>query len=262
MGVAERAVPDSLATLAAYGISALWLVSLSPSGLLPELAGLGAGALVSGAAVASVLRRIPRFSTPADRVTLLRAVLVALCAVMAVPQLFTGPGTDLFLPVLGGTAFLLDGVDGFVARRTGTASAAGARFDGATDAALVLVLSIAAAAVAGPWTLAIGGMYYVFVAAGFFRPHLRAILPPSTSRKAIGAFQPFALLVALLPGVPAAAAGSVPALALGLLVFSFTRDVVQLEALRRAALPEAGAARTGSAPVSQVLQDGLGDGVR
>ncbi|TQJ38155.1 phosphatidylglycerophosphate synthase [Arthrobacter sp. SLBN-112] len=243
MSAAERAMPDAVATLAAYLLAALWLSSLSASGLVPQLAGLCAGALVTAAAVGSVLRRIPRFSTPADRVTLLRAVLVALCAVVAVPQLFTGRDPDLLLPVLGGIAFLLDGVDGAVARRTGTASPAGARFDAATDAALVLVLSVAAAVVAGPWTVAIGGMYYVFVAAGFFRPHLRAALPPSFSRKAIGAFQPLALLVALLPGIPLTAA--FPALALALLTFSFTRDVVQLEARPRSGLLDAALARTG-----------------
>jgi phosphatidylglycerophosphate synthase len=230
---AGRAVPDTLAAVAAYGVSALWLSSLSAPGFPLQLAGLCAGALVTGTAAASVLRRVPRFSTPADRVTLLRAVLAALCAALAVPQLFAGPRADLLIPVLGGVAFLLDGLDGAVARRTGMSSTAGARFDAATDAGLVLALSVAAAARVGPWALAIGGMYYAFVAAGRFRPQLRATLPPSPSRKAIGAFQPFALLIALIPGVPAAAAVSVPALALALLAFSFTRDVVQLERLHR-----------------------------
>jgi phosphatidylglycerophosphate synthase len=237
MSAAERALPDAVGTLAAYVLAALWLVSLAPAGLVLQLAGLSAGALVAGAAVSSVLRRIPRFSTPADRVTLLRAVLVALCAVLAVPQLFTGPRTDLLLPVLGSVAFLLDGLDGAVARRTGTSSAEGARLDGATDAALVLVLSVAAAPVAGAWTVATGAMYYAFVAAAFFRPRLRGTLPPSASRKAIGALQPFALLVALLPGIAPALATLVPALALALLAFSFTRDVVQLESRRSPLLP-------------------------
>ncbi|MFF2344805.1 CDP-alcohol phosphatidyltransferase family protein [Pseudarthrobacter sp. NPDC058119] len=238
MSGAERAVPDAFGAVFAYVLSALVLTSMSPSGPLLQLAGLCAGALVTVGAVGSVLRRIPRFSTPADRVTLLRAIMVALCAVLAVPQLSTGRRTDLLLPILGGAAFLLDGLDGVVARRTGTSSAAGARFDSATDAALVLVLSVAAAPVAGPWTLAIGTMYYAFVAAGLIRPHLRAALPASTSRKAIGAFQPFALLIALLPGVPPLAAGVVPELALCLLAFSFARDVVQLERLHRAGVQE------------------------
>lgn len=244
MGAAERALPDALGTLAVYGLAALWLTSASPSGPALQLAGVCAGALVAGAAVGSVLRRIPRFSTPADRVTLLRAVLVALCAVLAVPQLFTGGRANLLLLVLGGAAFLLDGLDGAVARRTGTSSAEGARFDAATDAALVLVLSVASAAVVGPWVLGIGGMYYAFVAAGFFLPHLRATLPPRPSRKLIGACQPFALLVSLVPAAPSAVAAAAPAVALTLLLFSFGRDVAELEQRHRAELPLAARVRT------------------
>ncbi|MBX7444865.1 MULTISPECIES: CDP-alcohol phosphatidyltransferase family protein [unclassified Arthrobacter] len=243
---AERAVPDTLVAVAVFGVSALWLSSLSSPALGLQLAGLCAGALVAGAAVASLLRRIPRFSTPADRVTLARALLAALCAVLAVPQLLTGRPPDLLLVVLGGVAFLLDALDGPVARRTGTASAAGARFDAATDAALVLVLSTAAAGVVGPWTLVTGAMYYAFVAAGFFRPHLRAPLPPSAARKAIGAFQPFALLVALLPGIPVAAATAVAAAALALLTYSFGRDTFLLEQRRRTGPVESVRIRTDS----------------
>lgn len=244
MGAAERALPDALGTLAVYGLAALWLTSASPSGPALQLAGVCAGALVAGAAVGSVLRRIPRFSTPADRVTLLRAVLVALCAVLAVPLLFTGGRANLLLLVLGGAAFLLDGLDGAVARRTGTSSAEGARFDAATDAALVLVLSVASAAMVGPWVLGIGGMYYAFVAAGFFLPRLRATLPPRPSRRLIGACQPFALLVSLVPAAPSAVAAAAPAVALTLLLFSFGRDVVELEQRHRAELPLAARVRT------------------
>lgn len=248
MKAADRAMPDAVAALAAYAVPALWLSSLLPWGVLPQVAGVGAGAAVTGAAVVSVLRRIPRFSTPADRVTLLRAVLVGLCAAVAVPAVFAGDQPGVLVPVLGGAAFLLDGVDGAVARRTGTASEAGARFDAATDAALVLVLSVAAAPVAGPWALGIGAMYYVFVAAGFLRPHLRAQLPPSTSRKVIGAFQPFALLAALVPGATPTVVAAAPAVALILLAFSFGRDVVDLERRHRAGLPAA--ARVGSGSVT------------
>jgi phosphatidylglycerophosphate synthase len=190
--------------------------------------------------------------TPADRITLIRAALAAACAVLAVPPLFTGivsgADTALLLVVLGSTALLLDAVDGRVARRTGTASEAGARFDSATDAFLVLVLSVATVTVVGLWTLAIGAMYYVVAAAGLVRPHLRQPLPRSTARKVIGAVQPLALLLALasalVPGMPPALAAAAPAVALPLLLFSFGRDVVALERRHRAAahaVPQAAA---------------------
>ena len=180
--------------------------------------------------------------TPADRITLIRAALAAACAVLAVPPLFTGQatgqGTALLLVILGSTALLLDAVDGRVARRTGTASEAGARFDSATDAFLVLVLSVATVTAVGLWTLAIGAMYYVVAAAGLARPHLRQPLPRSKARKVIGAVQPLALLLALVmalvPGMPPSLAAAAPAVALPLLLFSFGRDVVVLERRHRA----------------------------
>lgn len=48
---------------------------------------LAVGIVVVASADDSILRRKPRFTTPADRVTLMRAVLVACCATMAVPAL-------------------------------------------------------------------------------------------------------------------------------------------------------------------------------
>ncbi|KQQ90805.1 CDP-alcohol phosphatidyltransferase family protein [Arthrobacter sp. Leaf137] len=194
--------------------------------------------------------------TPADRITLVRAALAAACAVLVVLPLFTGhaagQGTGLLLVVLGGTALLLDAVDGRVARRTGTASEAGARFDSATDAFLVLVLSVATVAVVGLWTLAIGAMYYVVAAAGLVRPHLRQPLPRSTARKVIGAVQPLALLVALVvalvPGMPPALAAAAPAVALPLLLFSFGRDVVALERRHHASATTVPSAATQAAP--------------
>lgn len=224
---AQRASSDALAAVAAYGVAGIWLSTVYSPGF-GQSVGLAGGATVIGCAAASILRRTPRFTTPADRITLLRAVLVALCAALAVPVLFTGQPPDPLLVFLGAAAFLLDAVDGPVARRTGTASAAGARLDTATDAALVLVLSCATAASIGPWTLCIGSLYYVFGAAAHFWPHLRSQLPTNAVRKTIGAFQPFALLLALTPGIPPTLAAAAPALALPLLIFSFARDVIEL----------------------------------
>jgi phosphatidylglycerophosphate synthase len=125
-------------------------------------------------------------------------------------------------------------VDGRVARFTGSATAEGSRLDSDTDAALVLVLSCAAAGTFGLWLLGIGLMYYAFLAAAWFRPSLKNPLPSSTVRRVIGATQPAALLFALLPGVPPSLGAMVLGSALGLLVYSFGRDVVELERLRRA----------------------------
>ena len=140
----------------------------------------------------------------------------------------------MLVVLLGTAAFLLDAVDGRVARLTGSATAEGSRLDSDTDAALVLVLSCAAAGTFGLWPLGIGLMYYAFLAAAWFRPSLKNPLPSSTVRRVIGATQPAALLFALLPGVPPSLGAMVLGAALGLLAYSFGRDVVELERLRRA----------------------------
>ncbi len=73
---------------------------------------------------------------------------------------------------------MLDAVDGRVARRTGTASAFGARFDMEVDAFLILVLSVYVARVGRRVGAAIGAARYAFVAAGWLLPWLRGPLPP------------------------------------------------------------------------------------
>ena len=184
----------------------------------------------------------PRFSTPADRVTLCRAAIVACCAAETVVGLTVGAeaGPSPLVVVLGTAAFLLDAVDGRVARFTDSATAEGSRLDTDTDAALVLVLSCAAAGKFGLWALGIGLMYYAFLAAAWFRPSLKNPLPSSTVRRVIGATQPAALLFVLLPGVPPPLGAIVLGPALGLLAFSFGRDVVGLERLRAGRASAAG----------------------
>jgi phosphatidylglycerophosphate synthase len=220
--------------VAAYGVSGTWLAFLSSADTVAVLLAVVAGVAVLVRTGWSILLREPRAYTPADRVTLVRAVLVACCASVTVAGLLARQPPGALLVGLGTAAFALDAVDGQVARRTQTASAAGARLDTETDAALTLVLSCAAAGTVGPWILAAGLMYYAFAAAGRLRPALRAALPASPVRKAIGAFQPFALLLALTPGMPPALGRTALLAALVLLLFSFGRDAAELRRMNRA----------------------------
>jgi phosphatidylglycerophosphate synthase len=234
--IPRRATADVTVTAAACLASSCWLASVSAPDAAAGLLAVGAGAAVLGRTAGSILRREPRVCTPADRVTLVRAGLVACCAVLTVTGILGRQPPGALLIVLGATAFALDAVDGPVARRTRSVSAAGARLDTETDAALTLVLSCAAAAAVGPWTLLIGLLYYAFAAAGRWRPALRKTLPSSPVRKAIGGYQPFALLLALAPGVPSVPGSAALVAALALLLFSFGRDVAALERMRRAEL--------------------------
>jgi phosphatidylglycerophosphate synthase len=229
----RRALVDVAVAMAAFLVSGTWLLTATGAGAPHFLAAIAAGVAVVGNAAASVFNRKPRLTTAADRVTLVRAVLVACCAAVMVPALFSGAGPGMPVVVLGAAAFLLDAVDGAVARRFACVSPAGGRLDVQTDAALVLVLSFAALPVVGPWVLVIGLMWYAFVAAGWIRPELKRMLPVKKLRKVIGAFQPFALLLALTPGVPGGIGMAAVVLALVALVASFGRDVVELEQGRR-----------------------------
>ena len=82
--------------------------------------------------------------------------------------------------MVAAAALMLDGADGWAARRQGLASAFGARFDMEVDAFAILVLTITAIrahAVPG-WVFAIGAMRYLYLAAALVLPLLRRPLPP------------------------------------------------------------------------------------
>jgi len=163
---------------------------------------------------------------PADRVTLVRAgltVAVAVAAVVALLQPAHDVGPWLVVPVAT-VALLLDRVDGEVARRTGTASAAGARFDMETDAALLAALSLYTAPEVGWWVLAIGAARYAFWLAQGLVPRLRHAAPPRPWCKVVAALQGFALVVAAAPVLPHWLDVLVLVAALALLVESFVHE--------------------------------------
>lgn len=205
-------------------------------------ASAGLGLAVLAAVVRSVLRRRDEPYGPADRVTVARSVLVAACAALLPVGLAPLLGADAGRPAdtwswsvlaLALPAWVLDGVDGRVARHTGTATRAGARFDQEVDAVLLLVLSVAVAARIGlpgaGWVLLIGAMRYLFLLGLRLRPRWRRPLLYSSFRRATAGVQGGVLLGALVPPVPLPLATAATVLALALLLVSFGRDVVWLE---------------------------------
>ena len=125
---------------------------------------------------------------------------------------------------------VLDGVDGRVARRTGTETAFGARFDMELDAALIMVLSVLvwASGKVAVWVLLIGLMRYLFVAAALVWPVLGRELPDSLRRKVVCVLQGIVLLVAMGPIVSPGLATVVVGTGLAALTYSFTVDLVWL----------------------------------
>ncbi|MFF8833316.1 CDP-alcohol phosphatidyltransferase family protein [Streptomyces sp. NPDC015131] len=225
----DEARPPRLApALGAAGQLTLLLLLATATGLGP--AGWAAGLAVTAGTWAVLTRALDRTWPgaapfgPANAVTLTRAALAGgVTALVADACAGRAPGGVLV--ALTAVALVLDAVDGRVARRTGTATAFGARFDMEADAFLILVLSVCVALSLGGWVLAIGAMRYAFVAAARVLPWLNGALPPSTARKAVAAAQGTALLVAASGLLPRPAAYAVVATALALLVWSFGRDV-------------------------------------
>jgi phosphatidylglycerophosphate synthase len=212
--------------------------------VLQQGAGLGTvgwlGGLVAGAATASLLARgrCGRGAVqlgPADHVTLARAVLVCGVTAMVVGSVAgsaPGPRTTLVIVSLSMVALVLDAVDGAVARRTGTVSALGARFDMEVDALLILVLGVHVAADVGWWVLAIGGYRYALLAAATWAFWLRGQVPARRWRKAVAAVQGIVLTVgaAQLLADPVVVAALLVSLAL--LTASFGTEIAELWRIR------------------------------
>lgn len=189
--------------------------------------------LVAALALRSIVRSYPHDRLGScNTVTLLRA---ALATVIAAP--LAAPGVLAQVPALAWAALAvavlalaLDGLDGWLARRSGLASDFGARFDMEVDSLLGLILACLALAngKAGPWILALGLMRYIYVAAGLGLPWLRAQLPQRFRRKAVCVVQIAVLTLLVAPGLPALAVTILAASATVLLTWSFAVDILWL----------------------------------
>ena len=219
---------------------------------LASTVGLGGAGWVVGItcgliANAALARGLSRYGSdrmgPADWVTLTRATLAVGVAAL-VADSFDRPAQVTLLVTLTVVALMLDAVDGWIVRRTGTASTWGAHWDGEVDAFLIAVLSVYVARSAGAWVLAIGAMRYVFFAAGWVYPWLRRPLPPGFWRRVVAATQGIVLAVAAADILPRSLEQGVVLAALALLAASFGHDVGWLW-LRRdvAQSPEAAVAQ-------------------
>jgi phosphatidylglycerophosphate synthase len=170
----------------------------------------------------------------ANRITLMRAGIACLIAARAIDPAPLGAPERWLLVAIAGAALLLDGADGWAARRQRLASVFGARFDMEVDAFAILVLAVTVvkAAAVPFWVLAIGAMRYLYLAAACLLPLLRRTLPPvpvaDRRRKTIAVVQSVALLIALAPITPPGWAATICVTALALLGYSFAADIVIL----------------------------------
>jgi phosphatidylglycerophosphate synthase len=209
-------------------IAQLWtnLLALDAAYLAKAMAVFAVGA-------ALVLNAVPKHHPfgsfgAANQVTVARGALVALLAGLIAERDDTG--APLLAVAMAVIVAVLDGLDGWLARRNHMSSAFGARFDMETDALLIMVLALLAwqFGKAGVWVLASGLLRYIFVAAAMGLPFLRRALPPSRRRKTIAVVQTVALILTIAPFVPAAAGSRIAAVGLVALSLSFLVDFIWL----------------------------------
>lgn len=221
----SRALPEGVIPAAALALAlALAVGALGGAG-----AALLAGAVMAGV-LAFVLRQAGRHYPHArfggcNTVTLARAgAVVGLAALMPV----VAGGWAVM--AVAAVALAADGVDGWLARRSGLSSAFGARFDMEVDAALAAVLAghLWLTGQTGAEILALGLMRYVFVAGFVPFPWLAAPLPDRFGRKVACVVQIAALILLQSPGWPEGVARGIGLAAVAVLGWSFGRDVIWL----------------------------------
>lgn len=226
-----RASAASAQLIAAAGVLVLAQVvrRAFPVGDLYALKAVAVYGVVGLLAFGFVQRHHPftRFGA-ANQVTTFRAMLVALVAAIIgeprVPAIAAGAAAaSLVITVL-------DGVDGWLARRMGTASAFGARFDMEIDALLILVLAILVWRFekVGMWVVASGLLRYLFVAAGAIWWWMAAPLAPSRRRQAVCVVQVAGLTLAMVPSVAPPLSNGIALIALLTLAYSFLVDALWL----------------------------------
>lgn len=207
------------------------LALLFRSALWPALVALLCFFLAAAIATRALHRSYPHPRLGmANVVTLGR---LALTSVLVAP-LIAGVGASWTVFSLALIALVLDGVDGWFARRQDLVSAFGARFDMEVDAALALVLAFSAAVASGAGLLAIvlGLPRYLFAAAAWRWPWMRSELPDRFSRKLVCVLQLGTLIALQAPILPEGLALAGVGLAGAALIWSFAVDVQWLRRQR------------------------------
>lgn len=217
----RRGLLIGLGGLAALLALLTWWAGLGPVGLA---AGVAYGVIGHGLLLRALARSGADRIGPANRVTMARSVLVGGVTAL-IADAFLHPVPIPLLAGIAAVALALDAVDGRVARRTGTVSSVGGRFDMEVDAFLILVLSVFVAPGLGPWVLGIGVARYGLGLAGWAVPWLRRLVPASRWRKAVAAVQGIVLTTVASGLLPWGAAETLAVIAAALLAASFGQQV-------------------------------------
>ncbi len=191
---------------------------------LGVLIGAGFYCLILGIAFRTFSKSYPHAAIGwGNTVTIFRLSLVS----VLVAWLITPPAGPWPILAVATLAFMLDGLDGWLARREGYASEFGASFDMEVDSVLALALAIHAFlnGSIGVYVILLGLPRYIFFAAHYKMPWLMGDLPPRFSRKAVCVLQMIALIALLLPMVQMPLSLLIFGLTAAVLIWSFWVDV-------------------------------------
>jgi phosphatidylglycerophosphate synthase len=229
----REAVGASVLGLAATMLFGVWLIF--------AVGGAEEGVAIAATVYCLFLAYIGRFLAQhphpalgaANRVTIFRCALIANFAALSLQPEDVAAYGWIVAPLLI-VAFALDGVDGWLARRSGFASRFGARFDQELDAFYTLILSFLVLQLgkAGPWVLLAGLWHYFFLALLAAAPGLRADLPPARWRKAVCVINIASLILCATPAVQPPISQAIAAGAVLVLSASFLTDIFWLAGRR------------------------------
>lgn len=225
---------QAIGTLGVLGPVAIWLsYALAQFGGAPapqDAALATAALLVLGSA--GVVLALWRGAYPHDRlgwcnvVTATRgAGICILAGLVFVPNALGTLGWAL--TGLAAITLALDGLDGWLARRSGLRSEFGARFDVESDVAFATVLALLAwqADKVGPWFVALGLLRPAYLAASLFLPAMRIPLPDAVWRKCMAAMQMIVQVAILAPVILPPASSLIAGALLSVMVVSFAVDI-------------------------------------
>ncbi|MGE3475764.1 MAG: CDP-alcohol phosphatidyltransferase family protein [Rhodospirillaceae bacterium] len=170
----------------------------------------------------------------ANALTLTRLVITALLGGLAYEVTLQGlkpvPWVAWSFCAMAVGAIIVDGLDGYSARRQNLASDFGGRFDMEVDALQIMLLCVVALALgkAGAWILIGGALRYAYEIAAAFWSALKRPLPPSFRRKLISVIKGGTLAALLAPVIAPPVSTIVAGAALALLIYSFAVDVIWL----------------------------------
>lgn len=225
---------QALGTLAVLGPMAIWLsYNLAEFGgaPMPRDAAV-ATALMLALGGAAMVAALWRGAYPHDRlgwcnvVTATRgAGICILAGLVFVPNALGTLGWALV--GLAALTLALDGLDGWLARRSGLRSEFGARFDVESDVAFATVLALLAwqADKAGLWFVALGVLRPAYLGASLFWAALRIPLPDAYWRKCMAAMQMIVQVALLAPIVVPPLSTGIAGVLLSVMILSFAVDI-------------------------------------